>query len=143
MALELETQIMMEIGFGNHYSWYNGSASCRQIQIGAANSLPAKIQIHHDRGEGIAVPNFKLINTLERIAAEGDDYNLTRTWEAASYIIVEHVHQANSDEKEKTLAFTALDDYLKENYISKDTEDEIFRYDNYGNIILYTLKSKR
>ena len=130
MTLELETQIMMEIGFGNHYSWYNGSASCRQIQIGAANSLPAKIQIHHDRGEGIAVPNFKLINTLERIAAEGNNYDLTRTWEAASYIIAEHIHQANSDEKVKAIAFAALDNHLKENYISGDVEKVIFDNDN-------------
>lgn len=130
MALELETQIMMEIGLGNHYSWYNGSPSCRYIRIQATKRLAEKIQIHHDRGEEIAAPNYNLICTLRSIADEGEDSELTKTWEMASYIIAEHIHQANIPQEEKKKAFERLNEYLREHYISKETKDKVYMDDH-------------
>ena len=117
MALELETQIMMEIGFGNHYNWYNGSLSCRGIRIEAVNRLSDKIQIHHDRGEEIAAPNYNLIETLKRIAEEESEYDLTKTWQAASYVIA--AHMAKTSEEERAEAYRNLNEYLKSNFLPK------------------------
>ena len=139
MALELETQIMMEIGLGNHYSWYNGSPSCGYIQVDAAKRLHEKIQIHHDRGEGIATPNFELTETVRRIADEGDDLELTKTWEAVSYVIAAHIHQANVPERERMKAFEGLNEYLREHYISKEIKDKVYMDDH----ILINFKRER
>ena len=121
MALELETKIMMEIGFGNHYNWYNGSPSCRYIRTEAVNMLFDRIQIHYDRGEEIALPNYHLINTVKRIAEIGDpdDYVLTKTWEAASYVIAAHIHQAGASEEERDKAYSTLNAHL-ETWITKN-----------------------
>ena len=125
MALELESKIMTEIGLGNHYNWYNGSPSCRYVRTEAVNRLFDIIQRHFDCGEEIAAPNFNLIETLKRIAAEGDDCDLTKTWEGASYIIAEHIHQAHASEEERIEAFENLDKYLKDNYLQKEIYPEL------------------
>ena len=131
MALELETQIMGEIGFGNHYTWYNGSRSCGSVRIAAARKLHTTIQIHHDRGEEISLPNGNLIDTLKQIAIPGDDSDLTRTWEAASYVIAEHIYQAKVSEEDRNKAFKNLDKYLRKNYLPEGFEEGIDM--NYAN----------
>ena len=115
MALELETKIMGEIGLGNHYNWYNGSGSCRYIRIVAANRLHSTIQKYHDRGEEIAPPHNLLISMVKDIAenVDSDAYTLTKTWQAASYVIAEHIHQAKASEEERTAAYKNLYDYLQ------------------------------
>ena len=127
MALELETQIMEEIGLGNHYNWYNGSGSCRFIRIDAADKLFSTIQKHHDNGEEIAPPKNNLINTVKHIAEIGDsdNYTLTKTYQAASYVIAEHIHQAKTSEEEKIKAFENLNEYLKDNYLQKKIYPEL------------------
>ena len=123
MILELESKIMEEIGLGNHYQWFNGSPSCRSIRIEAANRLSNIIQKHHNNGEEIAPPKTNLFITLMDIAEEGDSdvYVLTKTWQAASYIIAEHIHQAKTSDEERNKSYRNLNKYLKENFLSKKT----------------------
>jgi hypothetical protein len=124
MAMELESKIMTEIGLGNHYSWYNGSTSCRSIRIEAANKLFNIIQKHHNNNEEIAIPEQSLINILKIIAEEGDsdEYSLTNTWQAASYIIAVHIHQTKTEENERNIAYNNLHKYLKNNFLKNVKE---------------------
>ncbi len=117
--MPLEETVMREIGLGNHYNWYNGSGSCRYIRQKAADTLSDVIQKHHDNGEAIAPPDTALIQVLKRVASVGDDsdYSLTKTWQAASYIIAEHIHMANSDEVQRRESYERLKDYIEQNYI--------------------------
>ena len=118
MALELESVIMKEIGLGQHFNWYNGSGSCRGIRQEAANKVTEVIQKYHDAGESIALPDRDLIETLKQVALFGDtgEYSLTKTWEVASYVIAEHIHQANASEQDRTKAYRTLRIYLEENF---------------------------
>ena len=129
MALELESKIMEEIGLHTHYTWYNGSNSCRYIRIEAANKLISAIQKHHDNGEEIAVPNRRLINLLKHIAENGDsdDFILTKTWQAASYVIAEHIHQAKTSEEERVKAYGDLNRYLRSNFLPKEYDTVRYR----------------
>lgn len=124
MALELESKIMSEIGLGNHYNWYNGSGSCRYIRIEAANKLFGTIQKHHDNGEEIASPENSLINIVKHIAEDGDsdDYILTKTWQAASYVIAEHIHRIQMSDEEGLEAYRNLSRYLKSNFLPKKVD---------------------
>lgn len=126
MAIELESKIMEEIGLGNHYSWYNGSASCRNVRIAAANRLSDAIQKHHNNNEEIAIPEPFLIGILRIVAEEGDsdNYVLTNTWQVASYIIATHIHQAKTDETERRVAYNDLREYLKTKYLNNIKRDE-------------------
>ena len=54
MAVQLEQEIMMAIGLGNHYSWYNGSGSCGYIAREAIGLLPKAIQKAVDDNKEIA-----------------------------------------------------------------------------------------
>lgn len=122
MALELEVKIMSEIGLGNSYKWYNGSGSCRYIRIEAANKLFDVIQKHHDDGEEIASPENNLINIVKRIAESGDsdNYILTKTWQAASYVIAEHIHRIQMSDEEGFGAYRNLSRYLESNFLPKE-----------------------
>jgi hypothetical protein len=119
MALELEYVIMAEIGFGQNYSWYNGSGSCQFMRRDAANRIAPAIQKHHDAGEPIAQPDEGLVAILKRVAAIGDDspYSLTKTWQAASYIIAEHIHQSGATEKDKAEAYGMLKQYIERTFL--------------------------
>ena len=124
MALELESEIMEEIGLGNHYTWFNGSPSSRGIRIEAADKLYTTIQKHHDDGEEIASPKSSLINTVKHIAESGDigDYVLTKTWQSASYVIAEHIHQAKTSDEERDKAYRDLNRYLRDNFLPKEAD---------------------
>jgi hypothetical protein len=124
MAMKLESEIMTEIGLGNHYSWYNGSASCRSIQIKAANKLFNIIQKHHNNNEEIATPEQSLINILKIIAEEGDldNYTLTNTRQSVSYIIAVHINQTKTEENERNTAYDNLSKYLKNNFLKNIKE---------------------
>ena len=141
MALELETKIMEEIGLHSHYTWYNGSGSCRYIRTEAANKLFSTIQKHHDDGEEIASPKNNLINTVKYIAEIGDsdDFILTKTYQAASYVIAEHIHQAKTSDEERAEAYRNLNRYLKDNFLPK--EADTVRYGE--NVIFLRRKTRR
>jgi hypothetical protein len=113
---------MEEIGLHAHYTWYNGSGSCRYIRVEAAEKLSDVIQKHHDNGEEIASPKNSLINTLKHIAENGDsdDFVLTKTWQAASYIIAEHIYHAKTSDEERNKAYGDIERFLKNNFLPKE-----------------------
>ncbi len=119
MALELETEVMRDIGLGNHYNWFNGSGSCRGIRQEAAKKLPEAIKKRYEKGESIAEPDGQLCATLTQIAQSSDtgEYSLTKTWEAASYIIAEHIHQAKATPEKRKEAYASMLKYLQEHYL--------------------------
>ena len=123
MALELESKIMEEIGLHTHYTWFNGSGLCRYIRTEAADKLFSVIQKHHNSGEEISPPINNLINTVKYIAENGDsdDFILTKTWQAASYVIAEHIHQAKTSEGERAEAYRNLNRYLRDNFLPKES----------------------
>jgi hypothetical protein len=130
MALELETEVMRDIGLGNHYSWFNGSGSCRWIRQEAARKLPDAIKERHEKGESIAEPDEELCATLTRIAQTSDtsEYSLTKTWEAVSYVIAVHIHQATATPEERKEAYKRTLNYLQEHYL-------VGRRENFSNNI--------
>jgi hypothetical protein len=93
MAVELEQQIMREIGLGGHYSWFNGS-DCEYIRNDAAKRLPGILQRYHNEGKEVAAPDKELCDLLSDVARRGDDsrYTLTNTWQAASCVIQAHLY---------------------------------------------------
>lgn len=119
MAMPLEKTIMSEIGLGQHYNYYNGSGSCEYIRQEAARSLRAAIQKHHDEGGGIDAPNGYLISLVGQIARndDGDPYVLTNTWIACSYVIAEHIHQANTTPNERAAGYNHIASYLRGRYL--------------------------
>ena len=93
MAVQLEQEIMMAIGLGNHYSWYNGSGSCGYIAREAIGLLPKAIQKAVDDNKEIAPPMMNLINQLRPLPDKDGKYGLTDTWVACSYVIQEHIYE--------------------------------------------------
>lgn len=123
MALPIEETIMKEIGFGTNYSWFNGSGSCQYIRQQAASRLSSAIQEEHDKDpQAIAAPNQGMIRLLTDVASRGDlsRYSLARTWQAASYIIAEHIHTAGASEVERNEAFKKLEVYIRREYFKAD-----------------------
>ena len=102
MALPLEQKIMNEVGLGQHYGWYNDSGSCQYIRHDAADKLADVIQKYHDQDGEIAAPNHSLVAIVKQIAHYGDNgrYTLTKTWQAASYVIAHHIHVFGLDDKD-------------------------------------------
>lgn len=85
MALELESEIMAQIGLGQHYTWFNGSGSCYGIRNKAIRLLPVRIRAAKRRGEKIAMPPKNLLDMLVEVSRrEQGDYVLTKTWQALS-----------------------------------------------------------
>lgn len=118
MALELETEILCEIGLGPDYQWFNGSSSCAGIRKQAVSRVAAAIQKHHDAGEHIAAPDADLIEYAEQVAHFGErsEYELTNTWQALSEIIATHIHQAKATDEKRREAFNNLTEYLKKRH---------------------------
>src|SRR3989344_6606488 len=125
MALELEEEIMREIGLGQHYSFYNGSGSCEPIRRTAVSRLKDIINKKRSEGKKIAPPNLGLIKILEDINKFGEEsqYSLTNTWHAISYVIAEHIHQAKSKAQEREEAYDRMSKYLKNRYLPKHLID--------------------
>ena len=119
MALELETRIMQEIGLGRNYRWHNGSGSCLLTRQKAVEQLPKVIQQHHDAHEVIAPPDEGLIAVLRSIAMIGEEsmYVLTNTWQAISYVIAEHIHQADKPAQDRATAYQSLQMHLEQQYL--------------------------
>lgn len=119
--MPLESEIMAKIGLPMHYNYYNGSGSCRHIRQRAAQNLESVIQKQHDsEPTSIAPPDPELIRLLKKVAERGDSnqYMLTGTWIAASYIIAEHIHQATADEKARQEAYAHTANHIRQNYLS-------------------------
>ena len=133
MALELEETIMREIGLGAHYNYSNGSGSCRYIREKAVRVLPEVIAKYHAEDKtAIAEPDQRLCDTLATIAQVSDssDSSLTKTWEAASYVIAEHIHQANVTPKERKEAYAKLLKHLRRDYLKGRSRNTFY----YGDV---------
>jgi len=59
------------------------------------------------------------MNLLHSVAEQGDenDYTLTKTWQAARYIIAVHIRQANAAKDKRQSAYTQLKQYIEQNYL--------------------------
>jgi len=119
MSGELKKIISYEIGFGKHLIGFHGGL-CEPIRINAVNRLAETIQRHYDAGDGIAPPNSDLISVLGNIAAHENMFFLTNTKHAASYVIEEHIRQANVPESERRAAYETLKRKLEEDYLSEE-----------------------
>jgi hypothetical protein len=125
MALELESTIMREIGFGQHYTWHNGSGGCGGTRRAALKRLPVALQAHHDAGEAIAPPNHPLLTFLDLIELHEEAdylYSLTKTWQASSDAIRAHM-EAGARPDEAAALFASYLDYFRRNY-PKATREE-------------------
>jgi hypothetical protein len=62
----------------------------------------------------IASPDKGLVELVQLVAREGDhdEYTLTKTWQAASYVIAEHIHQARTSPKKRELAYTNIGGHI-------------------------------
>lgn len=119
MAVPLEEEIMKEIGFGNHYYWYN-SILCAGLRTRAALSVEGAIREHYNARDEIGEPDPGLIATLLQIMdSEPNDDSLTYTWQAASEIIGIHIRYDKSEEEVKKIAYENLDNYLAQRFLSK------------------------
>lgn len=96
MAMELETQIMREIGLGQHYSWFNGSGSCRGIRDNAIAQLSVKCKAH-----GLTVSPAWMAYCQEASRVDninGNVYSLTNVWVACSDAIADAIHRSQGGE---------------------------------------------
>jgi len=131
MVLKLESTIMQDIGFKDHFSWYHGSSSCARRARDAANEITKVIQKYHDAGELISAPDEDLINLLKKVAEFGEtsESSLEKTWQAASYIISKHIHYAGTPEKEKKKPYEDLKEFIKKVYLPPKEELEGIKLD--------------
>jgi hypothetical protein len=122
MSLLLEDTIMQEIGLGAHYNYFNGSGSCEYIRKKAARKLESTIQRHHDEGDEIAAPDLLLIDIVRQVATWGDNsrYSLTKTWQAASYVIAHHIHAFHSEPDAVGRMADELVEYIREAYLPRE-----------------------
>lgn len=105
MALPLESEVMRDIGLGNHYNWFNGSGSCGGIARAAAEKIGEAIKRRHRAGEEIAAPVPALIVLVtESLRKNGSDYSLTKTWQVASDVIQTHIHLAHANDAKQMVA---------------------------------------
>lgn len=94
MAVELEQTVMMEIGLGNHYGWFNGSGSCGYIRADAVNKFQSVAQKH-----GLSISSAWLKRCHEAITVDecdGQKYSLTNTWITCSYAIQDAIYRKES-----------------------------------------------
>lgn len=101
MALPLESEIMRQIGLGQHFNWHNDSGGCGYTAMEAARKLRACIQAQHDADPtSIAAPDMRLCDLADRAAVHdaGERYTLTTTWQVCSDVIQAHIHAAGVDD---------------------------------------------
>lgn len=126
MAVQLEQDIMREIGLGQHYNYFNSSGSCEYIRKRAARELPDVLRRYRADGKEVAPPNDKLCSLLERVAgSEESRYTLTNTWCAASYVIQAHLYlyYAKST-KEKRKIIDNFSEEIIRSYLPKAKVEE-------------------
>lgn len=114
MAMELESQIMAEIGLAQHFNWFNGSGSCAGIRRKAVELLPKVIRKHIKAKEKIRVPTSRMMSLLRNVADMGDEsmYSLTKTWQACSEVIAACIHAGHGDKE----IVAHIEQYIAENY---------------------------
>lgn len=85
MAFELESKVMEEVGLGQHYSWFNGSGSCRYIRNAAIDKLA---QVASKNGLTVSEKWLAHCRLASRVDECGNSqYRLTNVWIACSYAI--------------------------------------------------------
>jgi len=132
MALELESEIMNEIGFGMPHNWYNGSGSCAYIRRKATKVLGRVIEKYHKEGKEIAMPNASLLETLADVAEYGDndDFCLTKTWQAASDIIRAHMSAVLLPEANREKEYQQIKEHVQTRYLG--FSNDVQNIDGYG-----------
>ena len=92
MALDLEIEVMRDIGLGMPYHWFNGSGSCDGIRRRAAEQLRDAIQKRHADGAALVAPVESLCAVARQAVAWDDSqYSLTKTWQVCSEVIRAHM----------------------------------------------------
>lgn len=137
MALELESSIMRQIGFAQHYNWHNGSRACGGVRKEAARKLPQIIQKSHDEGAGIAAPNHALCNLVWKVAStygvevdmmgEPSDDVLTKTWQCASDVIQAHISLYHATPEQQQAIIKKITADIRQNYGLLQTGDRFYR----------------
>lgn len=129
MAVELESKVMEGIGLGQHYSWFNGSGSCRYIRNAAIDKLT---QVASENGLTIAPEWTAYCRTASRAdECGGSQYRLTNVWIACSYAIQDAIYRSEGDggyspPENPDWAFFSDDDRQRwERQEKMNTEDEL------------------
>ena len=96
MAVELESKVMKEIGLGQHYSWFNGSGSCRHIRNAAIGNLA---QVASANGLTVTPEWLAYCRTASQVDnVGGGEYRLTNVWIACSYAIQDAIYRSEGGE---------------------------------------------
>jgi hypothetical protein len=111
MAIELESTIMQKIGLGQHYSWSNGSGSCRYIRDEALKLLPGAAAENGLTIHPAWLAHCRKASRVDQVG--GDCYRLTNVWIACSYAIEDAIHRSEGGE-----GFTPQEDW----YFFSDAE---------------------
>ncbi len=98
MAVELERTVMMEIGLGNNYRWFNGSGSCRYIRQGAVGKLAEAARKHGLSIASTWLARCKVANQVD--AVDSGEYGLTNTWVSCSYAIQDAIYRKEGGDEQ-------------------------------------------
>lgn len=133
MAIELESDIMASIGLGQHYTYFNGSGSCRVIRNAAIARLPQAVRNFRRKKAKIALPPASMLGMLEDISrAEESDYSLTRTWVALAEGIQMLIYIAENPD---TPAQSFIEDWAQQHHVKVVHHFYGGRYRNGGSTV--------
>jgi hypothetical protein len=89
--MDLEVQIMREIGLDRPAGYYIGSY-CASIRKRVAEALPEAIKKHHEAGEVIIAPDDLLLGVVDEAMDWDGRERLDQFWMAISEVIAAHIH---------------------------------------------------
>jgi hypothetical protein len=99
MAVDMEQEVMRDIGLSPHYHYFNGSGSCQWIRKEAIEKLPGALEA---RGLSLSIAWAALLRRAD-LADSYDgpgQYSLTNVWIACSYAIQDALYrQAGGEAK--------------------------------------------
>ena len=96
MAVPLEQEVMSLIGLGSHYTYFNGSGSCRYIARNAVDKLAGAME-----SKSLSISSSwkrHCKKALEVDQFDGNGYSLTNTWISCSYAIQDGIYRKESGE---------------------------------------------
>lgn len=96
MAVKLEQAVMREIGLGNHYSWFNGSGTCKYIRQSAVDKLANVAREHGLSISSDWLRHCKIANQVDQV--DDNQYSLTNTWVACSLAIQDAIYRKEAGE---------------------------------------------
>ncbi len=129
MAVELEQEIMANIGLGNNYRWFNGSGSCFFIAKNAIDKLSGAM-----KKKGLSLSSAWEKHCREALRVDqfdGGNYSLTNTWIACSYAIQDGIYRKNGDD-----GFEPVEDWHffyteKREQWKRQKQTKVLHYDKY------------